>query len=198
LEHGIDYVVHSCTKYLAGHNDMLGGAVIGSAEKIEPLRTLRGVIGAVNGPHNVYLLLRGLKTFELRMLRHNENGQVVAEFLAGHPRVEKVFYPGLPSHPYYDVARRTMNGFGGLITFLVKDADAQQTSAVVDAVRIPRIGPSLGGVESLIEQPMVMSYHDFTPEQRRAVGIPDNMIRVACGVENPEDLVADLRQALER
>jgi cystathionine gamma-synthase len=198
LEHGIDYVVHSCTKYLAGHNDMLGGAVIGSAEKIEPLRTLRGVIGAVNGPHNVYLLLRGLKTFELRMLRHNENGQVVAEFLAGHPRVEKVFYPGLPSHPYYDVARRTMKGFGGLVTFLVKDADARQTSAVVDAVRIPRIGPSLGGVESLIEQPLVMSYHDFTPEQRRAVGIPDNMIRVACGIENPEDLVADLRQALER
>jgi len=198
LEHGIDYVVHSCTKYLAGHNDMLGGAAIGSAEKIEPLRTLRGVIGAVNGPHNVYLLLRGLKTFELRMLRHNENGQTVAEFLAGHPRVEKVFYPGLPSHPYYDVARRTMKGFGGLVTFLVKDADAQQTSAVVDAVRIPRIGPSLGGVESLIEQPLVMSYHDFTPEQRRAVGIPDNMIRIACGIENPEDLVADLRQALAR
>jgi len=198
LEYGVDYVLHSLTKYLSGHNDMLGGAVVGSAEKMEPLRKFRGVIGMVNGPHNIYLLLRGLKTFELRMRRHNENGQAVAEFLAGHPRVEKVYYPGLPSHPYYQVARQTMSGFGGLVTFLVKDATAQQTAAVVDAVRIPRIGPSLGGVESLIEQPIVMSYHDFTPLQRRAVGIPDNMIRIACGIENPEDLIADLKQALER
>jgi cystathionine gamma-synthase len=198
LEFGVDYVLHSLTKYLSGHNDMLGGAIIGSNEKMEPLRKFRGVIGNVNGPHNIYLLLRGLKTFELRMSRHNENGQAVAEFLAGHPRVEKVFYPGLPTHPYYEVARRTMSGFGGLVTFLVKDADAAQTAAVVDAVRIPRIGPSLGGVESLIEQPIVMSYHDFSPEARKAVGIPDNMIRIACGIENPEDLVADLKQALER
>jgi len=198
LEYGVDYVLHSCTKYLAGHNDMLGGVIIGSTEKMEPVRKVRGVFGNVNGPHNIYLLLRGLKTFELRMKRHNENGQAVAEFLAAHPRVEKVYYPGLPSHPYYEVARRQMSGFGGLVTFLVKGADARQTAAVVDAVRIPRIGPSLGGVESLIEQPIVMSYHDFTPEQRRAVGIPDNMIRVACGIENPEDLIADLKQALER
>jgi len=198
LEYGVDYVLHSLTKYLAGHNDMLGGAVIGSAEKMEPLRKFRGVIGMVNGPHNIYLLLRGLKTFELRMQRHNENGLAVAEFLAGHPRIEKVFYPGLPSHAYYEVARRTMTGFGGLVTFLVKGADAGQTARVVDAVRIPRIGPSLGGVESLIEQPIVMSYHDFTPEQRRAVGIPDNMIRVACGIENGEDLIEDLKQALEQ
>ena len=196
LDYGVDYVVHSCTKYLAGHNDMLGGAVIGSAERIEPLRKLRGVMGTVNQPHNIYLLLRGLKTFELRMRRHNENGQAVAEFLAGHPRVEKVYYPGLPSHPYHEIARRTMRGFGGLVTFLVRDADARQTAAVVDALRIPRIGPSLGGVESLVEQPMVMSYHDFTPEQRHALGIPDNMIRISCGIENGEDLIADLEQAL--
>lgn len=196
LSYGVDYVAHSCTKYLAGHNDMLGGAVIGSAERIEPVRKLRGVMGTVNQPHNIYLLLRGLKTFELRMRRHNENGQAVAEFLASHPRVEKVYYPGLPSHPYYDVARRTMRGFGGLVTFLVRGADARQTSAVVDRLRIPRIGPSLGGVESLVEQPMVMSYHDFNAEQRRAVGIPDNMIRISCGIENGEDLIADLEQAL--
>ena len=197
LRSGIDYVVHSCTKYLAGHNDMLGGVVIGSAGKIEPLRRLRGILGTVNGPHNIYLLLRGLKTFELRMQRHNENGQAVAEFLAGHPRVEKVYYPGLPSHPYHEIARRTMRGFGGLVTFLVKDADARQTAAVVDALRIPRIGPSLGGVESLVEQPLVMSYQDFTPEQRCALGIADNMIRISCGIENREDLIADLKQALE-
>ncbi len=196
LEFGIDYVVHSCTKYLAGHNDMLGGVVIGSAEKIEPIKKLRGVLGAVNGPHNIYLLQRGLKTFELRMQRHNENGQAVAEFLASHPRVEKVYYPGLPNHPNHDIAKRTMKGFGGLVTFLIKDGDAQNTAAVVDALRIPRIGPSLGGVESLVEQPMVMSYHDFTPEQRHAVGISDNMIRLACGIENAEDLIDDLKQAL--
>jgi len=198
LENGVDYVLHSCTKYLAGHNDMLGGVVIGSAKKMEPLRKLRGVMGMVNGPHNIYLLLRGLKTFELRMKRHNENGLAVAEFLAGHPRVDKVYYPGLPGHKYYELAKRQMDGYSGLITFLVKDADDKQTAAVVDAVKIPRIGPSLGGVESLIEQPIVMSYHDFTPEARRALNIPDNMIRISCGIENTEDLIADLKQALEQ
>lgn len=197
LEAGVDYVLHSCTKYLGGHNDLLAGAVIGSTEKLEAIRKLRGVMGMVSGPLNEYLLLRGLKTFELRMRRHNENGLAVAEFLANHPRIEKVYYPGLPSHAYYEVAKRTMRGFGGLVTFLVKGADDQQTGRVVDALRIPRIGPSLGGAESLVEQPIHMSYHDFTPEQRRAVGISDNMIRISCGIENAEDLVADLKQALE-
>jgi cystathionine gamma-synthase len=198
LEAGVDYVLHSCTKYLGGHNDLLAGAVIGSAEKLEAVRKIRGVFGMVSDPHAVYLLLRGLKSFELRMQRHNENGLAVAEFLARHPRVEKVYYPGLSSHTYYDVAKRTMRGFGGLVTFLVRGADDRQTSCVIDAVRIPRIGPSLGGAESLIEQPIHMSYHDFTPEQRRAVGIPDNMIRISCGIENAEDLIADLKQALEQ
>ena len=197
LEYGIDYVLHSCTKYLGGHNDLLAGVIISTEEKLESVRKLRGVMGMINGPHNMYLLLRGLKTFELRMQRHNENGMAVAQFLSQHPRVERVYYPGLPSHPYYEVARRTMRGFGGLVTFRVKDADWRATAAVVDAVRIPRIGPSLGGVESLIEQPIFMSYHDFTPEERRAVGIYDNMIRLSCGIENPEDLIADLAQALE-
>jgi len=198
LSYGVDYVLHSCTKYLAGHNDMLGGVVIASDQKLEPLRKFRGVTGMINSPHNVYLLLRGLKTFELRMQRHNANGQAVAEFLADHPRVEQVYYPGLPSHRDYGIARQTMRGFGGLVTFLVKDADQRQTADVIDAVRLPRIGPSLGGVESLIEQPIVMSYHDFTREQRLAIGIPDNMIRLSCGIENAEDLIADLKQALER
>ncbi len=197
LMSGVDFVLHSCTKYLSGHNDVLAGVVIGSEEKLEPVRKLRGIMGAINGPHNVYLLARGLKTFELRMQRHNENGQRVAEFLAAHPRIERVFYPGLPSHPCHEIARQTMRGYGGLVTFQVKDADWRQTADVVDAVRIPRIGPSLGGVESLIEQPMLMSYHDFTVDQRRALGIYDNMIRLSCGVENAEDLIADLAQALE-
>jgi len=198
LEYGVDCVLHSCTKYLGGHNDLLAGAVIGRREVLEPVRKLRGVMGVNLTSQTAYLLLRGLKTFELRMRRHNQNGLALAEFLERHPRVEKVYYPGLPSHRDYEVARRTMRGFGGLVTFLVRDADAEATARIVDAVRIPRIGPSLGGAESLIEQPIFMSYHDFTMDQRRAVGILDNMIRVSCGLEDTEDLIADFAQALDR
>jgi cystathionine gamma-synthase len=197
LAYGIDYVLHSATKYLGGHNDLLAGVIIGSREKLEPVRKLRGILGAINSPHNIYFLERGLKTFELRMQRHNANGQAIAEFLAAHPRVEKVYYPGLPTHPYHEVARRQMRGYGGLITFLVKGADWRQTAAVVDAVRVARIAPSLGGVESLIEQPLIMSYYETPPEDRRRYGIPDNMIRLSCGIENTDDLIEDLRQALQ-
>jgi len=197
IDAGVDYVLHSATKYLGGHNDLLAGAILGRREALEPVRNLRGIMGAINSPHNIYLLSRGLKTLELRMQRHNANGLAVAEFLDGHSRIEKVYYPGLPCHPQHELARSTMRGFGGLVTFLVKDADWRQTAAVVDAVRIPRIAPSLGGVESLIEQPLVMSYYECTAEERRQFGIPDNMIRISCGVENTEDLIADLEQALE-
>jgi cystathionine gamma-synthase len=197
LKFGVDYVLHSATKYLGGHNDLLAGSITGSSEKLESIRSLRGVMGSINSPHNLYLLQRGLKSFELRMQRHNENGQAIAEFLSGHPRVEKVYYPGLKSHPSYDIACRTMTGFGGLVTFLVRDADWRQTADVIDRVKIPRIGPSLGGVESLIEQPLVMSYYQQTPENRRKFGIPDNMIRMACGIENKQDLIDDLEQALD-
>jgi cystathionine gamma-synthase len=197
LDAGVDYVLHSATKYLAGHNDLLAGVIIGDAEKIEPVRKLRGIMGSINSPHNMYLLERGLKTFELRMQRHNQNGLEIARFLANHPRIEKVYYPGIETHRYYEVARRTMRGFGGLVTFLVKNADWRETAAIVDKVRIPRIAPSLGGVESLIEQPLVMSYFECTPEQRKQYGISDNMIRMACGIENTEDLIADLKQALD-
>ncbi len=196
IEYGVDYVLHSCTKYLAGHNDLLAGSIAASRKKIEPLRKFRGYAGMTNAPHAEYLLLRGLKTFELRMQRHNANGQAVAEYLAAHPRVERVYYPGLPGHPNYEIARRTMRGCGGVVTFTVKDADWRQTAQVVDALRLPQIAASLGGVESLVEQPLILSYYEFTPEQRRALGIPDNMIRLACGIENTEDLVADLGQAL--
>lgn len=196
LEAGVDYVLHSATKYLGGHNDLLAGAVIGAREKLEPVRKLRGIMGAINSPHNAYLLQRGLKTFALRMQRHNENGLAVARYLEQHPRVERVYYPGVESHRDYEVARRTMRGFGGLVTFLVRDADWRQTANVVDAARLFRIAPSLGGVESLIEQPLVMSYYECTPEERRRFGIPDNMIRLSCGIEDAEDLIADLEQAL--
>jgi cystathionine gamma-synthase len=197
IDYGVDYVLHSVTKYLSGHNDLLAGVIIGRKEKLECVRKLRGIMGAVNSPHNMYLLQRGLKTFELRMQRHNENGQAVAEFLTSHPRVEKVLYPGLPSHPYYDVAKRQMKGCGSLVTFLVKSADWKQTASVVDACQVFRIAPSLGGVESLIEQPLIMSYYETPADDRRRFGIPDNMIRLSCGIENADDLIADLRQALE-
>jgi cystathionine gamma-synthase len=197
LEYGVNYVLHSATKYLGGHNDLLAGVIIGNKEQLEPIRKLRGIMGAINSPHNIYLLERGLKTFELRMQRHNASGQAIAEFLENHPRIERVFYPGLPSHPYHSVAKRQMRGCGGLITFLVKDADWEQTAAVVDAVKVARIAPSLGGVESLIEQPLIMSYYEVPIDERRRYGIPDNMIRLSCGIENTEDLIDDLRQALE-
>jgi cystathionine gamma-synthase len=197
LDYGVDYVWHSATKYLGGHNDLLAGSICGSKEKLDPVRNLRGILGGVNSPHNLYLLERGLKTFELRMQRHNANGQAIAEFLEQHPRVERVYYPGLKSHPSHEQAKQAMKGFGGLITFNIKNADWRETANIIDAVKIPRIGPSLGGVESLIEQPMVMSYFNYAPEDRQRFGIYDNMIRLACGIENTEDLIADLAQALE-
>ena len=197
IKYGVDYVLHSATKYLGGHNDLLAGVLIGELEKMEPVRKLRGIMGPVNSPHNMYLLLRGLKTFELRMQRHNENGLAMARYLEAHPRVEKVYYPGLESHPYHEIAKQTMRGYGGLVTFLIKDASWRQTADIVDRCKLPRIGPSLGGVESLIEQPLLMSYYECTPEERVQFGIPDNMIRMACGIENQEDLIADIEQALK-
>jgi cystathionine gamma-synthase len=196
IDYGVDFVMHSATKYFGGHNDLLAGIVLGSEEKMADVLSLRGVMGAVNSPHNCYLLERGLKTFEIRMQRHNENGQRVAEFLEAHPKVSKVLYPGLESHPYHEVATKTMRGFGGLITFEVADADWKATAKVVDSARLARIAPSLGGVETLIEQPLVMSYWGYTPEERSEFRITDNMIRLACGIENSEDIIADLDQAL--
>ena len=196
IEYGIDYVMHSATKYLGGHNDLLAGVVIGSKEKLEPVRELRGILGSVNSGHNFYLLERGLKTFALRMERHNANGMAVARFLESHPAVERVYYPGLESHPYHEVALKTMKGFGGLVTFEIKEKDWKAAAKVVDSTQLARIAPSLGGVETLIEQPLVMSYYTRTPKERAEFGITDNMIRIAAGVEDVEDIITDLDQAL--
>lgn len=197
IDYGVDYVWHSATKYLGGHNDLLAGSIAGRRELLDSVRKLRGVLGSVNSGHNLYLLERGLKTFELRMQRHNENGLAIARFLEAHDRVDRVYYPGLQSHPSHAIAAAQMRGFGGLITFTIKDADWKETSRIVDAARIPRIAPSLGGVESLIEQPLIMSYFKCTPEERIRFGIADNMIRMSCGIENTDDLIADLAQALD-
>ncbi len=195
LDFGIDLVMHSATKYLGGHNDLLAGVVAGSEQLIALLRQNLWMLGGVLDPNNAYLLVRGLKTLALRLERQNSNGQKVAEFLESHPKVERVWYPGLASHPDHEAASRQMKGFGGVISFEVK-GDLATTSRVVDAVRIPIIAPSLGGVETLIEQPALMSYYEMSTEERLEVGIKDNLIRLALGIEDAEDLIADLAQAL--
>jgi cystathionine gamma-synthase len=197
IEFGIDLVLHSATKYLGGHNDILAGAVCGSEPLIALLRQQLWMLGAVVDPHNAYLLLRGLKTLALRVQRQNDSGQRVAEFLAGQPAVDRVWYPGLSTHPDHDVAVRQMSGFGGVVTFEVK-GDLAAASRLIDAVEIPIIAPSLGGVETLIEQPALMSYYELSTEERLAVGIKDNLVRLSLGVEDADDLIADLAQALDR
>ncbi len=197
LADGADLVIHSATKYLGGHNDLLAGVALGSTDVIAPIREAVGVLGGVTDAHSAWLLLRGLKTLSLRMQRHGENGLCVARWLEAHPRIRRVWYPGLESHPDHPVARRLMRGFGGVVTFEV-DADLDGTCRFVDACRIPYIAPSLGGAESLIEMPAIMSFWDLTPEQRRDLGIRDSLVRFSCGIEDPDDLIADLDQALAR
>jgi cystathionine gamma-synthase len=197
LEFGIDLVMHSATKFLGGHNDLLAGAVCGSRELIEGVRSLQAVSGAVVDPFAAYLLLRGLKTFALRMERQNANAQALAEFLAGHRRVAAVHYAGLPTHPQHEIARKQMRGYGGVVSFEVR-GDLAAASRVVDACRIPYIASSLGGVESLIEQPAIMSFYELTTEERLAIGIKDSLIRYSVGIEDADDLIADLAQALDR
>jgi cystathionine gamma-synthase len=196
LEFGVDAVIHSATKFLGGHNDLLAGAVLGSRELVEGVRALQAVTGAVVDPFGAYLLVRGLKTFALRLERQNANAQALAEFLAAHPKVAAVHYAGLPSHPEHDIARKQMRGFGGVVSFEVR-GDLEAAARVVDGCRIPHIATSLGGVESLIEQPAIMSFYELTTEERLQIGIKDNLIRYAVGIEDIDDLLADLAQALE-
>jgi cystathionine gamma-synthase len=197
LELGVDLVMHSATKFLGGHNDLLAGAVLGSRELVDGVRSLQAISGAVIDPFAAYLLVRGLKTFALRMERQNANAQAVAEFLAGHPHVTTVHYAGLPSHPQHDIAKKQMRGYGGVVSFEVR-GDLAAASRVVDGCRIPYIASSLGGVESLIEQPAIMSFYELTTEERLAIGIKDSLIRYSVGIEDAEDLIADLALALER
>ncbi|MBI3767557.1 MAG: aminotransferase class I/II-fold pyridoxal phosphate-dependent enzyme [Deltaproteobacteria bacterium] len=197
LEYGVDLVFHSATKFLGGHNDLLAGAVLGSTELIDGVRAMQGITGAVVDPFAAYLLIRGLKTFALRIERQNASAQAIAEFLAAHPKVVRVHYPGLPTHPNHEVARRQMRGFGGVVSFEVH-GDLATASRLVDACRIPQIAPSLGGVESLIEQPALMSFYELTTEERLQIGIKDNLIRYSVGIEDAPDLIADLAAALEK
>jgi cystathionine gamma-synthase len=195
LEWGIDFVVHSATKYLSGHNDLLAGVVTGSADRIKALRDARGVLGGVVDPQNAFLLERGIKTLGVRVRQQNQTAQAVAEFLEAHPKIERVWYPGLASHPDHEVAVRQMTGFGGVVSFEVA-GDLRTTGKFIDAMNIPYIAPSLGGVESLIEQPALMSYYEKTTEERLALGIKDNLVRFAVGIEDTDDILQDLEQAL--
>jgi cystathionine gamma-synthase len=195
LDYGIDYVAHSATKYMGGHHDLLAGVVVGKKERISPLRDSRGVLGGIVDPQNAYLLERGLKTLGLRVTQQNKTAQRVAEFLESHPAIERVWYPGLASHPDHEVAVKQMTGFGGVVSFEIRGT-LEDTSRFIDALEIPYIAPSLGGVDSLIEQPALMSFFEKTTEERLELGIKDNLVRFAIGVEDTDDIIADLSQAL--
>lgn len=197
LSLGADIVLHSGTKYLAGHNDVMAGVLLGNEDRIAPIRELHGIMGGVIDPHAAYLLLRGLKTLALRVQRANRNAESLASFLEHHHAVERVHYPGLRSHPDHEVAVAQMSGFGGVVSFQIR-GNLESASKFIDALRIPYIAPSLGGTESLVEQPTVISYWDQSAEERARLGIEDNLIRYACGIEDAEDLLADIEQALDR
>ena len=193
LEYGLDLVIHSATKYLGGHNDLLAGAVVGTSETLAKIKETRGVLGGVSGPHDAYLLLRGMKTLDLRVKRQNENALQVAQFLEERPAVRRVYYPGLPSHPDFEIARQQMNGFGGVVSFEI-DGNMEKTGQFIDRLRLPYIGPTLGGVESIAQQQAI--FVSLDPKERREAGIEDNLIRYAVGIEDVEDIIADLEQAL--
>ncbi len=195
LDLGVDLVLHSATKYLGGHNDLIAGVLAGKEGTLAPVSELLMTLGGICAPDTAWLLDRGLKTLGLRVARQNETGQAVAEFLEAHGRVRQVFYPGLPSHTQHELAARQMPGFGGVVSFLV-DADFEGTARFVDALRIPVIAPSLGGTECLVEQAVIMGYWDLSEAQRQAYGMKDNLVRLSVGVEDAEDIVRDLDQAL--
>jgi len=196
LEFGIDLVLQSCTKYLAGHNDILAGAVLGRSELIDEIRGLHKSMGGVIDPHCCYLLLRGMKTFPLRVERQNETALRVAKFLEAHPGVAKVYYPFLGSHRHYAIARRQMSGGGGVVTFEIKGTLAT-SKRFLDALKLCFIGPSLGGVETLITHPALVSYYNYSRTERLKLGINDNLFRLALGIEDADDLIADIKQALD-
>jgi cystathionine gamma-lyase/cystathionine beta-lyase/cystathionine gamma-lyase/homocysteine desulfhydrase len=193
---GADLVVHSTTKYLNGHSDSVGGVVIGTGrEDLDWLKFVQNGIGAIMSPFDAWLVLRGTKTLAVRMAQHNVNGMALAEFLSSHPKVKRVLYPGLAAHPQHALAKRQMQGFGGMLTFDVGSLDAVRH--VLNRVRLMALAESLGGVETLISHPATMTHASVPPERRAAIGITDGMIRISAGIEDIEDLEDDLRQALE-
>ena len=197
IDFGADLVVHSTTKFLNGHSDSVGGIVVAVRDAdIEWLKFIQNAEGAILGPMDAWLVLRGTKTLPLRMERHNANTQVLAEYLAAHPKVTRVYYPGLPTHPQHDLARRQMRGFGGLIAFELGSLERART--LLNSVRLMSLAESLGGVETLISHPASMTHASVPPERRLQIGLTEDMVRISVGIEDVDDLKEDLEQALAR
>jgi cystathionine gamma-lyase/cystathionine beta-lyase/cystathionine gamma-lyase/homocysteine desulfhydrase len=193
---GADIVLHSTTKYLNGHSDGVGGAVIvNDAGLAERLKFVQNAAGAVLGPMDSWLVLRGVKTLAVRMRQHHENGIAVAKFLSEHPKVKKVHYPGLATHPQHELAKRQMTGFGGMLSF--ETGSLENAKRLLKSVRLCSLAESLGGVETLISHPATMTHASVPPDDRRRLGITDGLVRISVGIEDVEDLIADLEQALE-
>jgi cystathionine gamma-lyase len=196
LDLGADAVIHSVTKYMNGHSDVVGGVFITSRDDLyESVKFLQNSVGAVPGPQDCFLVMRGLKTLHVRMKEHEQNAFEIAKFLEAHPKVTKVLYPGLPSHPQHELARAQMHGFGGMISFEVKGGLSEATR-VLEKTRLFTLAESLGGVESLIEHPAIMTHASVPAENRKALGISDSLIRISVGIEDVKDLISDLSQAL--
>lgn len=196
LNLGVDIEVHSGTKYLGGHSDVLAGVAIGSQEALRRIQYIRYVYGGIPDPHAAWLLNRGVKTLGARMERHNRNGLQVARFLQSHPKVRRVFYPGLADHPQYEIARKQMKGFGGMLSFEVPGS--KEAAKVVSQLKLFHLAPSLGGVESLVNVPAVTSHRRMSQEDREKLGITNGLIRLSVGIEDTEDLLEDLDQALQQ
>ena len=196
LKLGADIVMHSATKYLNGHSDVIGGALVtNNKELYDKLQFLQNAVGAVPGPFDCFLVLRGIKTLAIRMERHEQNAIKIAQFLENHPKVRRVIYPGLKSHPQHELARKQMSGFGGIITFFIKGG-LEAARRFLERVKIFSLAESLGGVESLIEHPAIMTHASLPKEVRDKIGISDELIRVSVGIENVDDLIDDIEKAL--
>ena len=197
IDFGADLVIHSTTKFLNGHSDSVGGVVIAVRDDhVEWFRFVQNAEGAIIGPMDAWLVLRGTKTLPIRMERHNANAMVIADFLAGHPKVKRVHYPGLASHPQHDLARRQMQGFGGIVSFEMGSLERART--VLNSVELMALAESLGGVETLISHPASMTHASVPTDRRQQIGVTDDMIRISVGIEDVDDLKEDLEQALDR
>jgi len=195
IDFGADLVIHSTTKYLNGHSDSIGGVVIAVRDDdVEWLKFIQNAAGAILSPFDSWLVLRGTKTLSVRMAQHNKNGQLLAEALEKHPRVKQVIYPGLASHPQYQLAKTQMKGFGGMVSFDV--GTFEEARRVCNSVKLMALAESLGGVETLISHPASMTHASVPPERRAAIGLTDSLVRISAGIEDPDDLIDDIRQAL--
>ena len=198
LEFGADLVMHSTTKYLSGHNQLIGGVVITNREDLfDQLKFVQKSIGAVPGPFDCWLTILGIKTLDLRMKKHDSNAQTVAEYLEAHPKVSSVTYPGLPSHPAHETAKKQMSGFSGMISFELTGG-IQAGKIVMNSVKLAKLAESLGAVETMITHPATMTHADVPKDERDARGLTDGLVRLSVGIENPDDIIADLEQALNR